>query len=136
MKKILNLKIALAIISTLVLMVSISPAAYAVDVLDNQGDCQNPDLHGSPSVCQTSPSNNVIYGNGSVLDLVITIISVIVGIVAVVSIIISGVRMITANGDPNSISSAKKGIMYALIGLLMALLAKAIVSLVVNHTAL
>jgi len=134
-RKFLRLKPSITVIIALFSIIFISPNVYAVDVLNNPGVCQNPDLNGAlPAAC--APTNpNVLYGPGSILELVVTIISVLIGIIAVVSIIVSGVRMITANGDPNSISSAKKGILYALVGLMIALVARLIVSLVVSHTA-
>lgn len=49
------------------------------------------------------------------------------GYVAVYFIISGGIRFITANGDPNQITSAKNAVLYSVIGLIVVLVAVAIV---------
>ena len=66
-------------------------------------------------------------------DTVRTIINIVLGIagaLALLMLVISGIRYILSSGDPNNIAKAKDGIIYALIGLLVALVAEAIVSFV------
>lgn len=72
--------------------------------------------------------------NNTVWD-VINILSVIVGIIAVIMIIIGGFRYITSGGDPNRIASAKNTIIYALIGLLIAVFAQVIVRFVLKQSS-
>lgn len=62
-----------------------------------------------------------------------TVISIVIGTVAaiaVVMVIIGGFRYILAQGDPQAVSKAKGTILYALIGLLVAIIAQAIVAFV------
>ncbi len=74
---------------------------------------------------------------GSTLtDLVKNIISAllfIVGAVAVIMIIVGGIRYVTSNGDQAHVKAAKDTIMYAVVGLVVAILAYAIVQFVVSH---
>ena len=56
----------------------------------------------------------------------------ILGAIAVIMIIIGGIRYATSNGDSSSIKSAKDTILYAVIGLVVAILAYAIVNFVVD----
>lgn len=67
-----------------------------------------------------------------VISTVINLLSIIVAIAAVIMIIISGLRFITSNGDSSSVSSAKNGIIYALIGLVVVALAQVIVKFVLQ----
>ena len=53
--------------------------------------------------------------------------------VAVLFIVIAGLRMITAQGNPQEVSKAKSTIVYALAGLLVALLAEAFVAFVLGR---
>lgn len=53
--------------------------------------------------------------------------------VAVVVIIIAAINFTTAEGDPDKISRAKKTIIYAAIGLIICLLAEAIVLTVLGR---
>lgn len=54
------------------------------------------------------------------------------GVIAVIMIIIGGFRYATSNGDPGTTKAAKDTILYAVIGLVVAILAYAIVNFVVN----
>ncbi len=68
-------------------------------------------------------------------DTVKTIINVvlyIIGILAVGFIIYGGVKYATSAGDAAKVTSAKNTIMYAVIGLIVAILAYAIVNFVVG----
>lgn len=48
---------------------------------------------------------------------------------AVLMIVIAGLRMITAQGNPQEVAKARSTILYAIIGLVIALTAEAIVAL-------
>ena len=54
----------------------------------------------------------------------------IAGLVAIVFVIYGGIQMVTSQGDPESVKHARKTITNALIGLVIALLATAIVAFV------
>jgi hypothetical protein len=54
-------------------------------------------------------------------------------ILAVVFVAIGGIRYASSNGNPAQIESAKKTITYALTGLLLAILAAALVGFVINR---
>jgi hypothetical protein len=55
------------------------------------------------------------------------------GIVAVISIVIAGISYITAAGNPDSITSARKRIVNSLIGLAIVLIAAPLVSFIGNR---
>ena len=63
---------------------------------------------------------------------VVNLILFILGIIAVIMIIIGGLRYTTSNGDAGGIKTAKDTILYAVIGLIVAILAFAIVNFVVD----
>lgn len=56
----------------------------------------------------------------------------IAGAFALLMITVSGLRYVLSAGDPQKISRAKDGIIYALVGLTVAIAAEAIVHFVVN----
>lgn len=56
----------------------------------------------------------------------------ILGAIAVVMIIIGGIKYATSNGDSSSITSAKNTILYSVIGLIVAILAYAIVNFILD----
>ena len=57
----------------------------------------------------------------------------IVGALALLMITISGLRYITSAGDPEKTARAKNGIVYSLVGLVVAISAEAIVAFVVGR---
>jgi cytochrome bd-type quinol oxidase subunit 2 len=68
----------------------------------------------------------------TVIKTVINLLSLIVGIVAVIMIIIGGLKYITSSGDSNNVTSAKNTILYAVIGLVIVVLAQVIVRFVLD----
>ena len=69
-----------------------------------------------------------------VIGFALTTLSWIAGIIAVLMLIISGVRFMTASGDPQSISSAKRGVIFALVGIVVVVLSQSIVRFVINKS--
>lgn len=57
----------------------------------------------------------------------------VIGAIAVIMVIIGGLRYVLSNGDSAGIKSAKDTIMYALIGVVVSLLAYALVSYVISR---
>jgi hypothetical protein len=51
----------------------------------------------------------------------------------VIMIIVAGLRYVTSNGDPQTASKAKNTIIYAIIGLVIAILSYAIVNFVLSQ---
>ncbi len=71
----------------------------------------------------------------AVLDVVgdvISIAALIAGIIALIFIFINAFRLVAAQGDSGSISKARTGLIYAVIGLVVALMAQALVFFVID----
>lgn len=63
---------------------------------------------------------------------VVQLLSWIVGIAGIIMIIVAGIKYTTSGGDPSSVTSAKRTLIYALIGLVVASLAQFIVHYVIG----
>lgn len=73
--------------------------------------------------------------NDAAQEAIPTVLSIVFGTVgafALLMIVISGLRYITASGDPQKMAQAKNGVIYALIGLAVTITAFSIVTLVVR----
>ena len=97
-------------------------------------------LGGSPAAAATgpgiSPGNLPQVGAGTnpnPIPIVLDIAFGIAGALAVLMITISGLRYITSAGNPEKTSRAKNGIVYSMVGLVIAIAAEAIVSFVGNR---
>jgi multisubunit Na+/H+ antiporter MnhB subunit len=66
------------------------------------------------------------------ISTILNVVFGVVGIVAVIMIIIGGVNYTMSQGDSQKIQKAKNTIMYGIIGLVVVLLAFAIVNFVLN----
>ena len=77
----------------------------------------------------TTSNNNL----GPLIKNIVNILLYALGAVAVVMIVIGGIKYTTSNGDSSAISSAKNTILYAVIGLVVALLSYAIVNFVITN---
>ena len=58
-----------------------------------------------------------------------------VGIVAVIMIIVGGFKYITSGGESSKVSGAQSTILYAVVGLVVVVLAQIIVHFVLNKTS-
>ena len=70
---------------------------------------------------------------GDVFKNVVNILLFIIGAVSVIMLIYGGIRYTTSGGNANSVTAAKNTIMYSIIGLVVAILAFAVVNFVVKQ---
>ncbi len=114
--------------SSLFVVGSASPVSAALFDSARGEACKGANLDDKNNKCEGGASSLE-----STIQTVITILTTIVGVAAVIIIIINGLRFITANGDSNSITAARNGIIYALIGLVIAVMAQIIVRFVLGR---
>lgn len=101
-------------------------------------------LAGAPLVMAVDPKvevlNGVTQAGGTatpttlptLIQTIISLLLFVAGAVAVIMIILGGIRYITSNGDQAQVKAAKETIMYSIIGLVVAILAYAIVQFIVS----
>lgn len=115
---------------TMVLATVVAPVPAA-----NAADCNTQELSVSSGVdcAKTDDQPENLEGQGGVIETVTTVLLFVIGAVSVIMLIIGGIRYTTSNGDQGAVTSAKNTIMYAIIGLIVALLSYALVSFVANQ---
>jgi hypothetical protein len=69
---------------------------------------------------------------GARFEDIVNVMLYVLGAIAVIMIVIGGIRYATSGGDSSSIKGAKDTILYAVIGLIVAILAYAIVNFVLD----
>jgi len=82
------------------------------NVINNSGIPQT-----DPSVVEANIINRIFW---------------VVGVLAVIMIIVAGVQMITSAGDPGAVTKAKRTLVYSIVGLIVAVLAYAIVNFIIG----
>lgn len=68
----------------------------------------------------------------TIIKRIINILLFIIGVIAVIMIIVGGIRYTTSNGDSAQLTSAKNTILYSIIGVVVAIMAYAIVNWIVG----
>lgn len=86
------------------------------------------DANSDSQVCAARDTTDL----GVIVQNIVSAMLWLIGAVAVISIIIGGFMFVTANGDSNRIQIAKNTVLYAAIGLAVAIVGQAIVLFVVN----
>ena len=107
--------------------------AFGAIALDSQPALAQGISEGARGGVNASNTGNVpenIDGNDGLVTKVVNILLWAIGLISVIMIIIGGIRYATSNGDSNAVTAAKNTIMYAVIGLVIAIFAYAIVNFV------
>lgn len=77
--------------------------------------------------------NKSIAGEGGLISILINFLLWAVGILSVIMIIFSGFRYITSSGDASKTKSAQSTLIYSVVGLIVAIMAWAIVNMVIKR---
>lgn len=125
MKRLLIAAILLASLLSLPLLAG--GTAGALDIFGTACD----DATANSEVCQRSVTNPISGTEGVILR-VVSILSFVIGVASVIMVILGGLKYITSNGDANSISSAKNTILYAIIGVIVAVFSRVIVQFIIT----
>ncbi len=79
-----------------------------------------------------SQQPTVLFGNSGVFSEITNVLLFVIGAVAVIMIVIGGLRYVISGGDAKQVQAAKNTILYALVGVIIAILAYAVVNFVSN----
>jgi hypothetical protein len=133
MRKYLGLFIVAAFVLVSVGMLARPAHTHAVDLLpecsgkfkDNT-TCQ--DVNNKQTV-----SSNRLYGPNGLLTKAAGVIMFAGGVAAIIMIILGGFTFMTGSGDPGTLASARKTIIYAVVGLVILVLPSAIIRFVISR---
>lgn len=89
-------------------------------------------LSGSADCAKGTGQSEDLTGESGVFRTVTNILLFIIGAVAVIMLVIGGIRYTISGGDSNQVTAAKNTILYAIIGIVVAILAFAAVNFVLN----
>lgn len=124
------------LIISILFSIILSPIAFAeggTNGTNGSGGTFNACKHvvsGKTAVCSGDSKNAT-----NIAKNIISILLWVVGIAAVIVIIYAGITFVTAAGNPSAITRAKTMIIYAVIGLAVAILSYAIVNFVINNSS-
>lgn len=90
---------------------------------------------GGADCAQGTGTPTSLFASGGIFQTIVNVLLFLVGAIAVIMLIFGGIRYVTSGGDQNSVTAAKNTIMYAIIGIIVAILAYAVVNFVLTSLA-
>lgn len=90
-------------------------------------------LDGSRDTTKGDGVPTTLDGDDGIITTVINVLLFVIGIIAVIMLIIGGIRYAVSGGDSGAVTSAKNTILYAIVGLVIAVFAYAIVNWVIDE---
>ncbi len=109
----------------------VATPTYAADCNVN-GSGSDLSINDGVNCAQGKDQPSSLFGDGGMFQVVTNVMLFLIGAVSVIMLIIGGIRYTISNGDQGAVQSAKNTIMYAIIGLVVAILAYAIVQFVTS----
>lgn len=89
-------------------------------------------LKGGAACAQGTGQSSDLFGSSGVFKTITNVLLYIIGAIAVIMLIIGGIRYITSGGDSAQVTNAKNTILYAVVGIIIAILAYAVVNFVIG----
>ncbi len=74
-------------------------------------------------------------GEGGIFNTITNVLLFLIGAISVIMLIIGGIRYVVSGGDSGAVQNAKNTILYAIVGIIVAILAYAVVNFVISSFA-
>ena len=114
-------------------VVATVPAASAhADTVTCPSDPTQDPLKSGADCTKGNGTPDQVWGKGGVFTTITNVLLLLIGAVAVIMLIIGGIRYTISGGDSAAVTSAKNTILYAIVGIVVAILAYAIVNFVIT----
>lgn len=109
------------------------PSAVAVEATTVCNDDPKDISIGNAANCTRSDDQSTsLFGSSGVFKTITNVLLFIIGAISVIMLIIGGIRYTISGGDSAAVTSAKNTILYAIVGIIVALLAYAVVNFVLG----
>lgn len=76
-----------------------------------------------------------LFGSSGIFRTITNVLLFVLGAISVIMIIIGGLRYVISGGNSTAVTAAKNTILYAIVGVIVALLSYAIINFVLNSFA-
>jgi hypothetical protein len=113
---------SLAAISALTISFLSTPYAAAFDLSMSDG------ANAARGIDQATS----LFGNAGIFTTISNVMLFMVGAISVVMVVVGGLRYVISGGNTTNVGAAKNTILYAIVGLIISLLAYAIINFVIG----
>jgi hypothetical protein len=105
-------------------------------VLDSSPvSAQEGGLKGGADSAKGTDQQTDLFGEEGVFKTITNVLLFIIGAISVIMLIIGGIRYVVSGGDSTAVTNAKNTILYAIVGIVVAILAYALVNFVIGSFA-
>jgi hypothetical protein len=89
-------------------------------------------IQGGANSARGADQTSELFGQTGIFRTITNVLLFILGAISVIMIIIGGLRYVISGGNATAVTAAKNTILYAIVGVIVALLAYAIINFVLN----
>jgi hypothetical protein len=119
-----------ALFATVTLAVGAGGAASALTIQDGADAARD---ESQQSACLFDDGSAACEGETPLFQVITNVLLFIIGAVSVVMLIIGGIRYTVSQGDSSAVTGAKNTILYSIVGLVISILAYAVVNFVIGN---
>lgn len=134
MKKLFTAVLAVPALALAVSTVATLPAAAQTDCPTTTGG-QNLSLQSGANCAKGKGQQTELFGQSGVFKRITDVMLFLIGAISVIMLIIGGIRYVLSGGEQAKVAEAKNTILYAVIGVVVAILAYAVVNFVITSFA-
>lgn len=133
-KTIKNLFVAAFAVPALALTAAVVPSvpAFAQNECQSTAGGQNLTLQSGANCAKGQGQQTDLFGQTGVFKRIVDVMLFLIGAISVIMLIMGGVRYVLSGGEQGKVAEAKNTILYAVIGVVVAILAYAVVNFVIS----
>jgi len=129
-----SIKVMLAGLLALPIMMLAMPVMPVMVQATEASNCTGAGGVGAGANCSRGTDQPVnLFGEGSVFQTIVNMLLFLIGAVSVIMLIYGGIRYTISGGDTKAVTDAKNTILYAVVGIVVAIMAYAIVNFVIGE---
>jgi len=128
-------RLKLVLISIITLASTTAPALFSSNAYALFSGAKDQACAGANLNDTGCTANEGVKEVNDTISTVINLLSFLVGVISVIMIIIGGIRFVTSQGNAQSSSSARNTVIFAVVGLVVAVFAQLIVKFVLGKAA-
>jgi len=115
------------------LAIPVFALSIASAVVPAAGAANNLSITGGANSAKGADQATELFGATGMFTVITNVLLFIIGAISVIMLVIGGIRYTVSAGDSSAVTAAKNTIMYAIVGIVVALLAFAVVNFVVTQ---
>lgn len=129
-----NLLVAVFAVPALALAAAVVPSvpAFAQNECQSTAGGENLTLQSGANCAKGKGQQTDLFGQTGVFKRIVDVMLFLIGAISVIMLIMGGVRYVLSGGEQGKVAEAKNTILYAVIGVVVAILAYAVVNFVIS----